>query len=146
MKCLVLGILLFAFSDAVTFASTPLQTEEILQKDEKMPSPSLSRVPPPEIETVYVDGTGYYLDAFRDEAFTMSTTYLLAVDTNNEEMWRTPIYTINYDKHLETDVQDVYPVSLDYNRDSHSFVIENEDGDIFTLELSTLALQKTASL
>jgi hypothetical protein len=103
-----------------------------------MPTPSLSRVAPPYIETVTIDNTGYYLDNIRDQDFTFATTYLIAIDSNNDEIWRAPIYTIEYDQKLETDVQDVYPVSLDFNVDTHCFVIKNEDDDVFTLNLNTL--------
>ncbi|MGQ8367247.1 hypothetical protein [Glaciecola sp. 1036] len=107
-----------------------------------MNTPKPNRLPPPYIEPVTIDEIRYYLDNIRNSEVSFSITYLFAVDANYDEIWRIPVYVTKFDTSIETDVQEVYPISLDYNRDKHSFVIENEAGDIYTFDLSSMEVQK----
>lgn len=102
-----------------------------------IPTPSAERQEPVYIDDVLVDGTSYFLDNIKHDDLSGATTFLFAMNAQNEELWRLAVYTTTFDSKLETDVQEVYPISLDYNQDTHSFVIENESHVHYTIDLKT---------
>lgn len=113
-----------------------------------MKLPSLDYLPPPFVETLTLGDTKYYLDNVREKNQTGATTFLFAVDCRYDEIWRLEIYKTKFDrvdKNSVLESQEIYPISLDYNRDNHSLVIENENKDIFTVDLSSLEVKESLS-
>lgn len=141
-KSWVYYVLLYLFLSYPVIANNqPIDKIKLNREDTTVITPTSNRLPPPYIENVTIEGVSHYLDNVRDHDLIVSTTFLIAVDQSYQEQWRLAVYKTHFDKMLETDIQEVYAVSLDYNRDKHSFIIENENGEIFTVDLKTFEVK-----
>lgn len=62
--------------------------------------------------------------------------FVVATDTTSrKELWRVRIYSVNYDKELEKDVQDVFITSLAVN--GGALIVTNERKESYSLDLAT---------
>jgi hypothetical protein len=93
------------------------------------------RVAPPELPSITHEGVSYsavYVGVGRDEP----VCTVNAVDAKSgEQIWKTDLYHVRYDKFKETDVQDVWPRSMSIDGDD--LRIENEKSQTFWLNLRT---------
>ncbi len=96
-----------------------------------------SRLPPEEVKPVIHDGVKYiapHWGFYKDRE--QNGGYIEAWDAEKDELlWELKIYGIKYSKELESDVQDIFIVSLEIK--DKKLTIVNEVGDKFIVDLDT---------
>jgi hypothetical protein len=89
---------------------------------------SHKRMAPKEVKPIVVKNIKY-------TAPTNKMGYVVAKDVKTDStIWEKQVYKINYDKYLETDVQDVFIDSLGLQEDY--LIVHTENNKIYRLKLS----------
>jgi len=58
-------------------------------------------------------------------------------EASGEKIWQLVIYAVEYDKHIEKDVQDVFIKTMAIDADGKNLVIVNELGEVYKIVLSS---------
>jgi hypothetical protein len=105
------------------------------------------RLPPAMVEPVVADGVKYLAPQVTPgyiEAYGVPACPSGCVEAREEKtgklLWRVQVYEVQYDNHLERDVQDVFVRSLKI--EDGSLLVENESDARFTVDLKSHTVKR----
>ncbi len=103
-----------------------------------MPTPRGRRPPPPKVPPVRVGDVRFEQSPlpFDQADGGQRHGYLAAYQADtNELLWRVRVYEIEYEPHLERDVQDVFFAAMSVSPDGHQIFIDNTHGLHFAVDI-----------
>lgn len=103
--------------------------------DNAAPTISAKRLAPPEITPIFFEDIQYMVSTAKSEDDLKSITTLNATKADGQLVWQKEVYTIEFNAELEMDVQEVYVSRMALNENKDAIVIENEQGESFTLAI-----------
>ena len=96
------------------------------------------RSPPKEIPPVLHEGVRYQVIHFKYKNGHQNGGYVEAVTENDgKKKWGILLYLVEYDPHLERDVQDCFITSLRLDKKNSRLIATNEAGDLYYVDLTT---------
>jgi hypothetical protein len=101
--------------------------------------PSASRVPPPKVEAVMIDGIRYAQRPGRESVDGQVGGLLSAYDSAGKLLWTLKVYENVRRPDLEGDVQDVYFSSMAVEPDGRLRIV-NENEEVFLVDVKSRAV------
>lgn len=97
------------------------------------------RLGPKDVPPVTIKNTRFDVIHWgKDRGFGQNGGYIAAFDNaSNEELWTLKIYDITYDSELESDVQDVFIVSMSKSFFGNKLKITDEKGRRYVVDTET---------
>ncbi|GLR71574.1 hypothetical protein [Agaribacter marinus] len=147
---IVLTFTLFACDDTTTTRQdTPIPKEDIHMSGIPLPNdngqssaPSIAtkRAAPPDVPSLKFEGMTYLLTTKTNEELTSSSTTLNALDQQQTLSWSLELYKIAFDPLIETDVQEIYPASMEVDEVQRRLTITDEQSNKYVVDLDTHSL------
>ncbi|MCQ8128851.1 hypothetical protein [Methylomonas rivi] len=102
------------------------------------------RLGPSEIDPVVIGNVRYEVIHWgKERGLRQNGGYIAAFDTaNNKELWLLKVYDVAYDPDLESDVQDVFIVSMSKGFFSGKLHIKDEKGRNFIVDPDTRGIEQ----
>lgn len=82
----------------------------------------------------------YLLTTKTNEELTSSSTTLNALDQQQTLSWSLELYKIAFDPLIETDVQEIYPASMEVDEVQRRLTITDEQSNKYVVDLDTHSL------
>ena len=102
-----------------------------------------SRLPPPKVEPVTINGVRYSQVAGKESVDGQVGGLLGAYNPKGELLWTLKIYENRRDSRLEGDVQDVFFRSMSVDPDGRLRIV-NERGDTYLVDVTTRGVSASA--
>jgi len=102
----------------------------------KNDEPRTSRLPPPKVAPVTINGIRYEQQAGKESVDGQAGGLLAAYSATGEQLWTLKVYDNRRKPELEGDVQDVFFSSMSLGPDGRLHIV-NERGDTFLVDVTT---------
>jgi hypothetical protein len=102
----------------------------------------MSRIGPPPLPAIEFEGKQYE-QVMNGEPLGLPqrTGYMSVMDMDTgERIGEVRVYVVDYDPDLEADVQDLFFVSMELDKQGRRILIENEHGKLFAVEVDGLSV------